>query len=148
MIDDSDRYFARQWLRSHKTDVHKMITLRNVLWKEQSTLALSRTSEEEIVGQIADLLKRNHVVIPRNEQIFKSPSQLTGGAAPVAQKSAAFPLSERKARAAAAQTGSQPNTEASPYNGSVMAAAMTSASQKGTPLCEECLKNTAQGEGS
>lgn len=64
-----DQFFSRQWLQQFQGDLQAMRTIRELLAHEPPARTLSRTSDEDAIAQMANLLSRGawHVDTPAGE---------------------------------------------------------------------------------
>jgi hypothetical protein len=127
---------AKYWLQAHRRDILAMTAMRSALLAEGLSLPAHRMREENVIEQVAHLLKsgRWHVCEPVM-RVYK---------VSVAQEPAVMPVPRRGSGA----SGPPPPipdlpdtaTLAENVDQSAIAAATTNAALLGIPLCEECLK--------
>jgi hypothetical protein len=139
-----DRFFVLQWLLQSKNDFSKMHAMRRLLSEDASSARnLYRTSDDEVIDRIADLLisGRFHV----------HPSPVRGSLGGTSQGSTAessgradafvpFPISERRPRAPFAASpepvvDSDPPTFSPETNFSAQAATLVAAADRGAAAC-------------
>lgn len=133
-----DRAFARRWVQQSKTDVHKMVALRSLLWQESNASAISRMSDEEMIDHLAGLLASGRFHFhSAPAQTVPTTGRAGGGDA---QKPVAFPLAERTPRPAVAASGtpiSDPPTFPPNIDGAAQAGALAAAASGGQPFCPQ-----------
>ena len=129
-----DRVNARQWLRHFKIDIDKMRAMRTLAWRENSSWSLSRMSEEEVIGQIAELLSRGRLhVHAHTPETVPPPSSYSSGAPaspPVYQRPAPPDATYR-------EPASDPPTFPADIDAAAQAATLAAAAASGQPFCPE-----------
>lgn len=129
-----DRLSARQWLRNFKTDIDKMRAMRTLALQENSSWSLSSMSEEEVIGQIAELLScgRLHVHAHTPETV-PPPSSYSSGAP------ASPPVYQRPAppEATYREPASDPPTFSPDIDAAAQASTLAAAAASGQPFCPE-----------
>lgn len=127
---------ARYWLQAHRKDIFAMTAMRKALLVEGSSLLLTHLLDEDVIEQVAHLLKRGrwHVCEPMM-QVHKV----------IALAQPAFAPAPRRAVAPAP---APPPVVEIPEDPSLsrnadhdaLAAVLTDAAASGVPFCEECAK--------
>jgi hypothetical protein len=135
-----DRFFVLQWLLQSKNDFSKMHAMRRLLSEDASSARnLYRTSDDEVIDRIADLLisGRLHVHHSRARASLGGPWQdSTAGSSGRADAFVPFPISERRPRAPFAASpkpvvDSDPSTFSPETNFSAQAATLVAAANTG-----------------
>ena len=132
-----ERSSARQWLQDCKPDLDKMLAMRDLLWRENSTWASPTMSNEEVIGQAGELLGLGGFHVHAHMAEVVPPRGATSG---VPAPSAPFPISERKPPPPPGTSNlppSDPPTFSPNLNAAAQAAALSAAAAGGQPFCPE-----------
>jgi hypothetical protein len=124
-----DSFHARQWLQSAKSDVFKMLAMRDLLLQEHFGSDPARMSDDQVINQIAELLisDRLHIhVQPMERTVGPTSIPIAGG--PVKLKAA--PPPSRKA-----VTMDDPPTLPSDIDFASQAATLVAAADSGAAVC-------------
>ena len=124
-----DQFRARQWLQSSKSDVFKMLAMRDLLLQERIGSDPARLSDDQVINQIAELLisDRLHIhVQPMGRTL--GPTSIPIASGPVKPKVAAPP--SRKP-----PTMDDPPTLPSDIDFAAQAATLVAAANSGAAVC-------------
>jgi hypothetical protein len=142
LVSFEKEFSIKNWLQTHRNAPFAMTAMRRALLEEGLLLPLSRWREEDIIEQVAHLLKsdRWHVCEP-----VMPVYQIT-----VSQEPVFMPVPRR----GPAPSSSPPPprdipdepTLAGNADQNAIAAVLTQAAQDGVPFCEECAKLAAAGK--
>lgn len=127
-----DRLTA-QWLQQFKLNASKMLRMRSVLLEEHSAWLAASMSDDEVIGQIAELLVSRHLHIhARPEDVIESRITPPGPGTVIP-----FPRSERRRPEPAESVPVSEAPTFSDVDGAAQAAALSSAAASGSPFCPE-----------
>lgn len=129
--NERSRLWAQLWLRQFKDDSLEMRILRDLV-EGQFSLSLSRSSNDAVLNEIAELLVSGQLHLHEK----KLPTLPAG--VPKEQKFVAFPLSDRRPSSSAPSSPTPDPPSFSPnIDQSAQAAALVAAAAAGVPFCPE-----------
>ena len=87
-----DLFHARQWLQSSKSDIFKMLAMRDLLLQERIGSDPARMSDDQVINQIAELLisDRLHIHVQPMERTV-APTSIPIASGPAKPKAAPSP---------------------------------------------------------
>lgn len=124
-----DFFHARQWLQSSKSDLFKMLAMRDLLLQERIGADPARMSDDQVINQIAELLiaDRLHIHVQAMERTL-GPTSIPIASGPAKPKTA--PPPSRKAA-----TMDDPPTLPSDIDFAAQAATLVAAANSGAAVC-------------
>jgi hypothetical protein len=131
-------FSAEYWLRTRQKDPLAMMTMRRVLVETGLSLPLNRWRDEDVVKQVAHLVKSGgwHVCEPV-VKVYTVKTSPEPAFAPVPRRG------PKSSQPPAVSEVPENNTLAGSADQDAIAAALTQAAESGVPLCEECAKLAA-----
>jgi len=129
-----DRDQALNLLRRSKSDIWAQASLRSLLADRSSPTALTRLTDEEILGMVADLIASGELALLRTNTPTRGRTVLSG-----TPKTVAAPPPAPRPAAASVPPPAPMDSSIFPANGdpAAQAAAMQQAAQQGAPFCPQ-----------
>ena len=124
-----DLFHARQWLQSSKSDVFKMLAMRDLLLQERIGSNPARMSDDQVINQIAELLTSDRL------HIHVEPMEMTLG--PTSVPIASGPAKPKAAPTATRKLPTMDDLPTFPSNidFAAQAATLVAAADSGAAVC-------------